>query len=261
MLMTGRTQSVVETVGRLVFLIGGGVLTGLVVGAVVAWFEKWVDDGGIEIVISILVPYATYLFGARVGVSGVIAVIACSMYMSRMSVTYMTPGVRLQAASVWDALTFILNGLVFVLLGLQLPYVVGQIKGMSYSVLLRYGIGFSLAMVAIRMAWVFAETYLSYGLQRLAKKPDAIAPQPAAIFIIGWGGMRGVLSLAAAISLPYTLPDGTVFAQRSMIIYLGIYSIICGSKRVVRGMGFIKKGTAIFALSFRHGKIYQPMCS
>ena len=60
-----------------------------------AWFEKWVDDGGIEIVISILVPYATYLLGARIGVSGVIAVIACSMYMSRMSVTYMTPGGRL----------------------------------------------------------------------------------------------------------------------------------------------------------------------
>jgi Na+/H+ antiporter len=220
MLMTERTPSVVETVGHLVFLIGGGVLIGLAVGAIVAWFEKWVDDGGIEIVISILVPYATYLLGARAGVSGVIAVIACSMYMSRMSVTYMTPGVRLQAAAVWDALTFILNGIVFVLIGLQLPYVMGQIQGMSYSVLLRYGIGFSLAMVAVRMAWVFGETYLSYWLQRWTKKPNVVAPQPAAVFIIGWGGMRGVLSLAAAVSLPYTLPDGRLFPQRSMIIYL-----------------------------------------
>ncbi len=222
-LMTGRTPSIVETVGRLVFLIGGGVLIGLVVGAIVAWFEKWVDDGGIEIVISILVPYATYLLGARVGVSGVIAVIACSMYMSRMSVTYMTPGVRLQATAVWDALTFILNGIVFILIGLQLPYVMGEIHGihgMSRSVLLRYGIGFSLAMVAVRMAWIFGETYLSYWLQRWAKKPNVVAPQPAAVFIIGWGGMRGVLSLAAAVSLPYTLPDGRLFPQRSMIIYL-----------------------------------------
>jgi CPA1 family monovalent cation:H+ antiporter len=190
------------------------------VGAIVAWFEKWVDDGGIEIVISILVPYATYLLGARAGVSGVIAVIACSMYMSRMSVTYMTPGVRLQAAAVWDALTFILNGIVFILIGLQLPFVMGQIHGMSHSVLLRYGIGFSLAMVAVRMAWIFGETYFSYWLQRWAKKPDVVAPQPAAVFIIGWGGMRGVLSLAAAVSLPYTLPDGRLFPQRSMIIYL-----------------------------------------
>ena len=98
-LLTGRTPSPIETVGRLIFLTGGGVVIGLMVGAaLVAWFEKWVDDGGIEIVISILVPYATYLLGARMKVSGVIAVIACSMYMSRKSVTYMTPGVRLQAS-------------------------------------------------------------------------------------------------------------------------------------------------------------------
>jgi NhaP-type Na+/H+ or K+/H+ antiporter len=74
-------------------------------------------------------------------------------------------------------------------------------------------------MVAVRMAWIYGETYLSYWLQRWAKKSDVVAPQPAAVFIIGWGGMRGVLSLAA-VSLPYTLPDGRLFPQRSMIIYL-----------------------------------------
>jgi monovalent cation/hydrogen antiporter len=86
-------------VGRLVFLTGGGVLVGLAIGAVVAWFEKWVDDGPIEIVISILVPYAAYLMGDRAHVSGVIAVIACSMYMSRKSTEYMSPQVRLQATA------------------------------------------------------------------------------------------------------------------------------------------------------------------
>ena len=78
--MTGRTPSVVEGVGRL-FLTSGGVVIGLAIGAAVAWFERLVDDGPIEIVISILVPYATYLIGDRAHVSGVIAVIACSMYM------------------------------------------------------------------------------------------------------------------------------------------------------------------------------------
>src|ERR1700745_3284314 len=100
MLVTGHTPSVVEGVGRLVFLTGGGVLIGLAIGAVVAWFEKWVDDGPIEIVISILVPYAAYLMGARAHVSGVIAVIACGMYMSRKSPEYMSPQVRLQATAV-----------------------------------------------------------------------------------------------------------------------------------------------------------------
>lgn len=227
-LLTGRTPSPIETVGRLVFLIGGGVFIGLMVGAIVAWFEKWVDDGGIEIVISILVPYATFLLGARMKVSGVIAVIACSMYMSRKSVTYMTPGVRLQATAVWDALTFILNGIVFVLIGLQLPYVMGQIHGLSRSVLLRYGVGFSLAMIAVRMLWVFGEMYLSYLFRRRTEGRHIEAPRPAEVFIIGWGGMRGVLSLAAAISLPYTL------VQRSMIIYLAFCLIF--ATLVIQGL-------------------------
>ena len=98
-LVTGHTPSVVEGVGRLVFLTGGGVLVGLAIGAVVAWFEKWVDDGPIEIVISILVPYAAYLMGDRAHVSGVIAVIACSMYMSRKSPEYMSPQVPNRSSS------------------------------------------------------------------------------------------------------------------------------------------------------------------
>jgi CPA1 family monovalent cation:H+ antiporter len=219
-LVTGRTPSVIESMGRLVYLTGGGVLIGLAVGALVAWFERWVDDGGIEIVISILVPYATYLLGARIRVSGVMAVIACGMYMSRKSATYMSPRVRLQATAVWDALTFVLNGIVFVLIGLQLPYVMAQISGTSHPVLLKYGLGFSIVMIAVRMAWVYGETYLSYALRRWVRKVETDPPMPRTIFIIGWGGMRGVLSLAAAISLPYTRFGGRPFPQRNMIIYL-----------------------------------------
>jgi Na+/H+ antiporter len=234
MLMTGRTPSVVEGVGRLVFLTGGGVLVGLAIGAVVAWFEKWVDDGPIEIVISILVPYAAYLMGARAHVSGVIAVIACSMYMSRKSPEYLSPQVRLQTTAVWDALTFVLNGILFVLIGLQLPYVMGQIVGMSRAVLLEYGVGFSAVMIAVRMAWVYGETYIAYAVRRWMRKVDVEEPEPRRVFVIGWGGMRGVLSLAAAVSLPYVLPDGRMFPQRSMIIYLAFCLIV--ATLVVQGL-------------------------
>src|SRR5271163_4447102 len=220
MLVTGRTPSVIEGIGRLVYLTAGGVLIGLAIGAVVAWFERWVDDGPIEIVISILVPYAAYLVGDRMHVSGVIAVIACSMYMSRKSPIYMSPQVRLQATAVWDALTFVLNGIVFVLIGLQLPYVMGQISGMSRVVLLEYGVGFSAVMIAVRMVWVYGETYIAYAIRRWIHKVEAAEPDPRAVFVIGWGGMRGVLSLAAAVSLPYAMPNGRIFPQRSMIIYL-----------------------------------------
>ena len=233
-LVTGHTPSVVEGVGRLVFLTGGGVLVGLAIGAVVAWFEKWVDDGPIEIVISILVPYAAYLMGDRAHVSGVIAVIACSMYMSRKSTEYMSPQVRLQATAVWDALTFVLNGIVFVLIGLQLPYVMGQIGGMSRVVLLEYGVGFSGMMIAVRMVWVYGETYIAYAVRRWARRVEVEDPDPRRVFVIGWGGMRGVLSLAAAVSLPYALPDGRMFPQRSMIIYLAFCLIV--ATLVVQGL-------------------------
>ena len=234
MLMTGRTPSVIEGVGRLVFLTGGGVVIGLAIGAAVAWFERLVDDGPIEIVISILVPYATFLIGDRAHVSGVIAVIACSMYMSRKSSGYMSPQVRLQATAVWDALTFVLNGIVFVMIGLQLPYVMSQISGMSRVVLLEYGVGFSAVIVAVRMVWVYGETYIAYALRRWVQKVDAEQPDPRRLFVIGWGGMRGVLSLAAAVSLPYVLPDGRTFPQRSMIIYLAFCLIV--ATLVVQGL-------------------------
>jgi monovalent cation/hydrogen antiporter len=234
MLVTGRTPSVVEGVGRLVFLTGGGVLVGLAIGGVVAWFERWVDDGPVEIVISILVPYTTYLVGDRAHVSGVIAVIACSMYMSRKSPEFMSPQVRLQTTAVWDALTFVLNGIVFVLIGLQLPYVMGQIGGMSRAVLLEYGVGFSAVMMVIRMAWVYGETYLAYAVRRWLLKVEVKQPEVRSVFVIGWGGMRGVLSLAAAVSLPYTLPNGSLFPQRSMIIYLA-FCLIVGTL-VVQGL-------------------------
>jgi NhaP-type Na+/H+ or K+/H+ antiporter len=201
---------------------------------VVAWFERWVDDGPVEIVISILVPYATYLIGDRVHVSGVIAVIACSMYMSRKSSGYMSPQVRLQATAVWDALTFVLNGIVFVLIGLQLPYVMGQISGMSRIVLMEYGVGFSAVMIAVRMVWVYGETYIAYAVQRWVQKVEVEKPAPRRLFVIGWGGMRGVLSLAAAVSLPYALPDGRTFPQRSMIIYLAFCLIV--ATLVVQGL-------------------------
>src|ERR1700742_5333747 len=183
MLMTGRTPSIVEGCGRLVFLIGAGVMIGLAIGGVVALFERWVDDGPIEIVISILVPYAAYLIGDRAHASGVIAVIACGMYMSRKSPEYMSPQVRLQTTAVWDALTFVLNGIVFVLIGLQLPYVMGQIGGMSRIVLLEYGVGFSIVMIAVRLAWVYGETYTAYAVRRWAQKIEVERPDPRGLFV------------------------------------------------------------------------------
>ena len=110
---------------------------------IVNWVERRIDDGPIEIALSILVPYVAYLAADSVHASGVLAVVACGLYLSRKSSTFFSASVRLQAWAVWDSLTFILNGLVFVLIGLQLPVRAAGIRDHSLRELILYGAIFS----------------------------------------------------------------------------------------------------------------------
>src|SRR5438309_2635781 len=134
MVLQGETPSVASGVLRLLWLCAGGLGVGLVIGRVVEWIELKIDDAPIEITISILVPYAAYFAGQQLGASGILSVVASGLYLSRQSARFFSPRVRIQIYSVWNALTFILNGVTFVLIGLQLPWVVAGIRG-------RYGWG------------------------------------------------------------------------------------------------------------------------
>lgn len=230
-LVQGRAPGVFEGIGQLLYLVGGGVVVGVVIGGVVAWFEQWVDDGPVEIAVSLVVPYVAYLAGNSMHASGVLAVIACGMVMSQQSARFLTGSVRLQLDAVWEALTFVLNGIVFVLIGLQLPYVLGQIRGMTPWKLGAYGAGFSVLLILLRLAWVFLVQYGRYwaALRRadIAEERNGVPkPRVQNVFLVGWTGLRGVLSLTAAVALPEVLPSGQVFAQRSMIVYLAFCVIL-----------------------------------
>src|SRR5216684_4444989 len=107
----------------------GGLGIGLVIGIVVGWLERFIDNGPVELVVSLIVPYAAYLAGEEIRASGVLAVVACGLYLSRQSATFFSPSVRMQVVGAWDALTFVLNGIVFVLIGMQMPYVMAAIHG------------------------------------------------------------------------------------------------------------------------------------
>lgn len=225
-LLSGHTPTVVEGVGKLVYLSGGGVLIGFLIGYFVSKLERWIDDGPIEIVVSLLIAYAVYIFAQRLHTSGVLAVIACSMLMSRESHRFMSPQVRLQFAGVWDVMTFVLNGAVFILIGLQLPFVRSQLSGIGIWPLLQEGAFFSISIVLLRMVWIFAENYAVYWYGRLRRHTNNAAPRPKELLILSWGGMRGVLSLAAAFSVPYSLANGARLGQRSMIVYLAFCLIV-----------------------------------
>jgi CPA1 family monovalent cation:H+ antiporter len=148
------------------------------------------------------------------------------MLMSHESHRFMSPQVRLQFTGAWDVITFVLNGVVFILIGLQLPFVRSQLSGIGIWRLFQAGALFSISIVVLRLVWIFAETYAVFWYRRLQKRPDNAAPRPRELFVLSWGGMRGVLSLAAAFSVPYSLANRASFGQRSMIVYLTFCLIV-----------------------------------
>jgi len=221
----GRTPTAGEGLFRLAYLTGAGLLLGLGVGLVAEWFENQIDDGPIEIVISILIPYATYLAAEALHASGVLAVVACGLYMSHKSSHFFSPRVRVQIWAVWDAFTFILNGLVFILIGLQLPLVLEGIHEYSLARLLLYGGLFSALVILLRLAWMWPGAKLAHLIRRRLLHQAVAMPPWRQIFIVGWTGMRGVVVLAAAISLPEKLRDGSSFPHRDLIVFL-TFSVI-----------------------------------
>lgn len=226
MVVQGESPTVLSGVLRLLWLIAGGIAVGLVVGRIVEWIEKQIDDAPIEITISILVPYAAYFAGQQVRASGILAVVASGLYLSRQSARFFSPRVRIQIYSVWRALTFILNGLAFVLIGLQLPYVVAGIRGRyGWGTLLLSGLIFSAVVILLRLLWVYPGARLAYFLRRRLLGQKEPTPPLRHSFVVGWTGMRGVVALAAALALPRVVADGTPFPQRDLIVFL-TFSVI-----------------------------------
>jgi CPA1 family monovalent cation:H+ antiporter len=227
MVLYGQTPSLASGFVRLAWLIAGGIGVGLVLGRLVEWFERYVDDAGIEITVTILVPYAAYLAAQAIHASGVLAVVASGLYLSRQSTRFFSPRVRIQVYAVWNALTFILNGVVFVLIGLQLPQVLAGIRGQyGLGALLLYGALFSAVVILLRLLWVFPGAQLSYFIRRRLLGQQESTPPPRNLFVIGWSGLRGVIALAAAMSLPETLSDGSPFPDRNLIIFLTFCVIV-----------------------------------
>jgi Na+/H+ antiporter len=224
MVVNNQVPSISAGILRLAYLIVAGITVGLIIGWIVYRVERLIDDAPIEIALSIFVPYSAYLTAQSIRSSGVLAVIACGLYLSRRSSEFFSPTVRLQAWAVWDSLTFILNGLVFVLLGLQLPHILGAIHDYSLRQLLMYGGLFSGFVILLRMIWCLPGARLAKLIRnRFLHQNYAITSRGA--LIIGWTGMRGVLSLAAAIALPQVLSNGQPFPQRDLIIFLA-FSVI-----------------------------------
>jgi CPA1 family monovalent cation:H+ antiporter len=202
------------------WLVVGGVGLGLLVAWIIERLERWINDGPIEITLSILIPYAVYLAADKIHASGVLAVVSTGLFLSHGSSRFFSPSVRIQAWSVWAALNYILNGFVFVLIGLQLPVIRAAIHAYTLPTLLAYGALFSGILILLRVAWVFPGTAIAWFVRSRVLHQNESFPSGRSIFIVGWTGMRGVVSLAAALALPAVLDNGSPFPHRDLIVFL-----------------------------------------
>lgn len=220
MVVYGQNPTIASGLWRLLYLTFFGIASGLILALIVEWFEHRIDDGPIEIAISILVPYAAYLSAEEIHASGVLAVVAAGLYLGRKSSQFLSARVRLQARAVWDSLTFILNGFVFVLIGLQLPTVLAGVSELHRGRLILYGAVFSVLLILLRILWTFPAESVAYFIRTRLLHQNEKKLGARQTFVVGWTGMRGVIALAAAVSLPETIANGSPFPHRDLIIFL-----------------------------------------
>jgi CPA1 family monovalent cation:H+ antiporter len=202
----------------------GGAAVGLVVGLVATWLLSLLDDPPVEVLLSLLVPFAAYLPAEEaLHVSGVLAVVTAGLIVGWRSPRVMSSETRILGSAAWKMVIFVVNGLAFLLIGLQLPTVTADLTGYDAGELIVLAAAVSATVILLRLAWVFPATYLPRWLWPPLARRDP-SPSPRVVLILGWGGMRGAVSLAAALALPIG-GDGE-FPERGLVIFLAFVVIL-----------------------------------
>jgi monovalent cation/hydrogen antiporter len=197
----------------------GGIAIGLAVGWAVAQIRARIEDIQVSITISLLSGYAAFVPADAIGVSGVLAAVTCGIYMGIVGPRIIPARVRLQGFFVWDLLDFLLNASLFVLIGLQLRTITEQLDGYAAGELAWYAFAVGTVVAATRFAWLFTVPYV---IRAIDRRPSQRARRVGwrMRVIAAWGGMRGAVSLAAALAIPLTTDADAPFPQRNLIIFL-----------------------------------------
>ncbi|MEV4970211.1 Na+/H+ antiporter [Streptomyces scopuliridis] len=210
----------------------GGIGVGLVLMVPLHWLRTHLTEALLQNTLSLLIPFLAYALAEYVGASGVLAVVVVALYLGHRSwqVDFAT---RLQEAAVWKMVAFVLESAVFALIGLQLSYVVRGLGEYGVGESLLYALGVFVVVVAVRFVWVYPATFLPRALFPGIRKrePDTNWTAP---LIVGWAGMRGVVSLAIAFSIPLTVEDGRPFPGRNLVLFLTFTTVI--GTLVVQGL-------------------------
>jgi len=205
--------SELDTLGGFFLSALGGVAVGLAVGWIVRQIRRRLNNPPAEITISLLTGYFAFIPADLAGVSAVLAAVSAGIYLGWHTPELTTPQVRLQGIAVWEIVQYMLNALLFVLIGLQLPVVVEALGDIPNRRLVGYALLVSLSVIAIRFAWVFAVLHAPKWLA------GRMSSWRGAVFL-SWAGMRGAVSLAAALALPLTTDAGNPVPGRDLILFL-----------------------------------------
>ncbi|MCE9603481.1 MAG: Na+/H+ antiporter [Planctomycetia bacterium] len=203
----------------------GGLVIGLAVGWLAVRLHRHLNDPTVETVATLLTPFAAYLPAEAIGTSGVLATVAAGMYVSHHASSIFSPATRLHATAVWNVLVFLLNGLAFILIGLQIPDVVyavaqrpaGHVVGLTALV--------CLAVIGVRLLWVFPAAYLPKLFWNQLCAYEA-APCARNLAVLGWAGMRGVVTVAAALALPQLQADGSPLPHRDVLVLVAFAVVL-----------------------------------
>ncbi|TFF37755.1 Na+/H+ antiporter [Mucilaginibacter psychrotolerans] len=216
-----------EAVGTFIVVTFMGIFVGLAVANIMYAIHRYLPTtASIDSVFTLISPYFMYLAAEQFHFSGVMAVVSGGLFLSYRSHEIFTNGQsRLQVISVWSTLIIILNGLVFILIGLELPEIMNGMSGYSLPQAIKYSLAVSLVIMAIRMMWIYPATFIPRWLFKNIRKSEP-APGWKGSFIVGWAGMRGVVSLAAALSLPMFSSGGKPFPHRELIIFITFIVIL-----------------------------------
>ncbi|KPC79897.1 MULTISPECIES: Na+/H+ antiporter [unclassified Streptomyces] len=221
-----------EGIGEFLLASVGGVAVGLLLMVPLHWLRTHLKEALLQNTLSLLIPFVAYAAAERVHASGVLAVVIVALYLGHRSwqVDFAT---RLQEAAVWKMVAFVLESAVFALIGLQLPFVLRELGAYSVTEALQYAVLVFVAVVVVRFVWVYPASYLPLWLSRRIREREGPLPWTSPL-IIGWAGMRGVVSLAIAFSIPLLTHEGEDFPARSLVLFLTFTTVI--GTLVVQGL-------------------------
>jgi monovalent cation/hydrogen antiporter len=245
----GGSFSLFDASVEFVVAVVGGIAIGLAVGAAIAEVRRRLDDIPVEITISIFSGYVAYLPAEGLGVSGVLAAVTAGIYLGWLAPQISTAQMRIQGFAVWELIVYLLNAVLFVLIGLQLPGILDAVAGIDALTLAGYALATIGVVIGTRFIWLFTTPYVLRVLDRRpSQRERRVGPAPRVV--VGWAGMRGAVSLAAALALPLETDAGAPFPDRELVIFLAycvvLFTVVVQGltlPALIRRLGVVDDGT------------------